>query len=296
VHKIMRLAGTLIAAAAVVLMVGGFTVRPTAGAAARQPAASAAGKIRPGGLLVRTTAGQAGTASARAAASLANALESTNWAGYASHQANVSFRQVEATFFVPYLNCAVSPGGTPPTASSAWVGIDGFTSTTVEQDGIEADCSGATASYSAWYEAFPAPEVTSSITINPGDSVTAIVAYSKTTQKFRMTVTDNNNGQHFSVTKVCGPATCKRSSAEVISEAPSEVSGTTVTQLPLADYGAESFTNVSVTSTSGFTGGLRSARWGAARIIQVGSTSGNVIGQSTPLHGTIFDNYWLGEI
>ena len=123
---------------------------------------------------------------------------------------------------------------------------------------------------------FPAAEVTSSITVSPGDSVTALVAYSKATQKFQMTVTDNNNGQHFSVTKVCGPATCKRSSAEVISEAPSEVSGTTVTQLPLADYGAESFASVAITNTSGFTGGFRSARWGAARVIQVGATSGNV--------------------
>jgi hypothetical protein len=294
-RKHLRMAGTLAAAAVVVLMVGGFTSRPTAGGTAAQPAAAAAAKIRPGGLLVRATPG-AGTSAARAAASLANALESTNWAGYVSHQANVSFQKVEATFFVPYLNCTVSPGGTTPTASSAWVGIDGFTSGTVEQDGIEADCNGGTPSYSAWYEVFPAPEVTSSIAVHPGDSVTALVAYNKATQKFQMTVNDNNNGQHFTVTKVCGPATCKRSSAEVISEAPSEVSGTTETQLPLADYGAESFASVAVTNSSGFTGGLRSARWGAARIIQVGATSGNVVGQSTPLHGTIFDNYWLGEI
>ncbi len=294
-RKNLRMAGTLAAAAAVVLMVGGFTSRPAVGGTAAQPAAAAVAKIRPGGLLVRTTP-KAGSSAAREAAGIANAIESTNWAGYVSHQANVSFRQVEATFFVPYLNCTVSPGGTTPTASSAWVGIDGFTSGTVEQDGIEADCNGATPSYSAWYEVFPAAEVTSSITVSPGDSVTALVAYSKATQKFRMTVTDNNNGQHFSVTKVCGPATCKRSSAEVISEAPSEVSGTTVTQLPLADYGAESFASVAITNTSGFTGGFRSARWGAARVIQVGATSGNVIGQPTTLHGTIFDNYWLGEI
>ena len=295
-HKIMRLTGTLVAAAAVVLMAGGFTVRPTAGAAARQPAANAAAKIRPGGRLVRITP-QAGTSGARASASIANdSVQSTNWAGFVSHQPKVTFRQVKATFFVPYLNCTVSPGGTTPTASSAWVGIDGFTSTTVEQDGIEADCNGGTPSYSAWYEVFPAAAVTSSITIHPGDSITAVVAYTPATRTFRMTVTDNNNGQHFSVTKVCGPATCKRSSAEVISEAPSEVTGTTVTQLPLADYGAESFTGTAITSTAGVSGGITSRRWGATRVIQVGATSAAVIGQPTPLHANLFDNYWLGEI
>ena len=294
-NKILRMAGTLAAAAAVVLMVGGFATRPTAGATASQRAATAAAKIRPGGLLARTSP-KAGTSGARAASIANTTVQSTNWAGYVSHQPKVSFRQVQATFFVPYLNCTVSPGGTTPTASSAWVGIDGFTSATVEQDGIEADCNGGTASYSAWYEVFPAAAVTSSITIRPGDSVTAIVAYTTTTRTFRMTVTDNNNGQHFSVTKVCGPATCVRSSAEVISEAPSEVTGTTLTQLPLADYGAESFTAVAITSTAGVIGGITSSRWVATRVVQVGATSGAVIGVPTPLHRTIFDNYWLGEI
>jgi len=294
-NKILRMAGTLIAAAVVVLTLGGFATRPTAGATASQPAAATAAKIRPGGLLVRTTP-QAGTSGARAGSTANASVQSTNWAGYASHQPKVSFRQVTATFFVPYLNCAVSPGGTTPTASSAWVGIDGFTSGTVEQDGIEADCNGGTASYSAWYEVFPAAAVTSSITIRPGHSVTATVAYTPTTRTFRMTVTDHNNGQHFSVTKVCGPATCVRSSAEVISEAPSEVTGTTVTQLPLADYGAESFTSIAITSTAGFTGGITSSRWGATRVVQVGATSGAIIGLPTPLHANIFDNYWLGEI
>ena len=108
-RKNLRMAGTLAAAAAVVLMVGGFTSRPAVGGTAAQPAAAAAAKIRPGGLLVRTTP-KAGSSAAREAAGIANAIESTNWAGYVSHQANVSFQKVEATFFVPYLNCTVSPG------------------------------------------------------------------------------------------------------------------------------------------------------------------------------------------
>ena len=78
---------------------------------------------------------------------------------------------------MPFLNCAVSPGGTTPTASSAWVGLDGFTSNTVEQDGIEADCSSGSASYFAWREAFPPPS-SRSFKINPGDSITASSAYS----------------------------------------------------------------------------------------------------------------------
>jgi hypothetical protein len=304
VKKIFRVTGVSAAAGAAVLMMGGFGARPaassaaSAGAVASRPAASRPSALRPGGLIVRSSA-KPGAASGVSSAALANAIESDNWAGYVSHATGVTFRHVQATFFVPYLNCTVSPGAAgAPTASSEWVGLDGFSSGTVEQDGIEADCAGAagaTPTYQAWYEVFPAAEVPSTITVHAGDSITASVVFTASTRMYLMTVKDNTDGQHFSVSKFCKITTCLRTSAEVISEAPSEETGGTITQLPMADYGAESFTGISVTDAKGQAGGLRSAHWGGTRIIQVGPTSGAVIGQSTPLQGGIFDDYWLGE-
>src|SRR5208282_1862477 len=41
---------------------------------------------------------------------------------------------------------------TPNTDSSEWVGIDGWSSDTVEQTGTDADCNGKTPFYYVWYE------------------------------------------------------------------------------------------------------------------------------------------------
>ena len=59
--------------------------------------------------------------------------------------------------------------GRVTTYSSAWVGIDGFSSTTVEQTGTEMDVtSSGKVEYSAWYELYPNAEITiPSITVRP---------------------------------------------------------------------------------------------------------------------------------
>lgn len=220
---------------------------------------------------------------------------SVNWAGYAVTRGGKSFRLAQASFFVPYLNCKVSPG----TYSADWVGFDGFLGAkadSVEQDGIEADClgtGGKTARYRAWYEMFPKAEVVSGIKVSAGDSITASVSYLSARHRFRLTVKDNTNGHHFVVTKACAAARCPRTSAQVISEAPANNQGEL---LPLADYGAVSFTSIGVTDGAGHHGGLISRRWRTSKIVQFGDASNKRIAQPTPIHGGSFVNYWLGEI
>ena len=49
--------------------------------------------------------------------------------------------------------------GSGPTYSSVWVGIDGYSSNTVEQIGTEQDVSAnGKTSYYAWYEMYPQAE------------------------------------------------------------------------------------------------------------------------------------------
>ncbi len=122
---------------------------------------------------------------------------SLNWAGYAASRRGVTFRSVSTTFFVPYLNCAKSPG---VTLSSAWAGLDGFTATsqTVEQTGIAANCSaGGSASYFGWFEMFPNAETKIAMRLHPGDSVTATVSFSSGRGQFQLRLTDNTRGEHF---------------------------------------------------------------------------------------------------
>jgi hypothetical protein len=221
----------------------------------------------------------------------AKTVGSANWAGYAVSRGSARFNRISARFFVPYLNCAVSSAGSARTYSSHWVGIDGFTSKTVEQDGIEADCVNSGAQYFAWREVYPRYEVRSSMKIYPGNAITASVSYSRSTHKFRMAVRDHSDGHHFTVFDKCSAGSCKRSSAEVISEAPT-VGGN---QSSLADYGALSFAHISITSAAGHHGGITSGHWTRTRIVQVGYDTNAVIARPTDLSGTSFDIYWLGE-
>src|SRR5580700_4003897 len=66
-------------------------------------------------------------------------VESTNWSGYAVTTATGStFTNVNGSWIVPTANCSSS--GVQTAASSFWIGIDGFNSSTVEQIGTDSDC------------------------------------------------------------------------------------------------------------------------------------------------------------
>jgi hypothetical protein len=293
VNKLYRFTGTAVAAVTIAASAAAFSApyaaaRTTAQQATAAAAPATASPAPQPMIPAPLPGGPAGTS----ATTMIDTVFSHNWGGYAVHQSGVKFRAIKATFFVPFINCAVTPGSTPPgNFSSHWVGLDGFASHTVEQDGIEADCFSGSPHYDAWHEVFPRPEQPVRMKIRPGDSITASVRYSKSTRKYRLEVMDNTNGNHFTVHQRCAGSACGRDSAEAISEAPSDSKGI----LPMADYGASSFSAISITGGSGHTGGIKSSHWSHSKIIQVGVSSGRTIASPTALHGKSFDVYWLGQ-
>jgi Peptidase A4 family len=158
-------------------------------------------------------------------------VTSTNWGGYAVTGANGSVTHVKGSWRVPPVLCA----STPTAYSSFWVGIDGYSSNTVEQIGTDSDCVAGKATYYVWYEFYPHPSYTvNTIAISSGDVITAEITYSAKVGQFTLVLTDVTTAQSFSIGTKMNNA--KLSSAEWIAEAPS--SGGI---LPLADFGIADF-------------------------------------------------------
>jgi Peptidase A4 family len=281
---ITRVAGITAAALALVGGTSAFSSQPAAHQSHPQHASASPASLRLSTHPMIPAPLPAGPAAA-AVGTIGNvtAVGSRNWAGYAVSRKGVKFRKVSATIFVPFLNCAVTPRRT---FSSAWVGLDGFSSGTVEQDGISADCAGGKAHYAAWWEIFPRPEIATSMVIHAGDSITETVTFNPRNGKFLMSVRDNTNHRHFAVARKCAAKRCSRSSAEFISEAPGVNGG----QSSLADYGAESFASISI--VAGQRGGILSSHWKAFKIAQVNTANHHVLALPTTLHAGMFDNYW----
>lgn len=149
---------------------------------------------------------------------------SDNWIGYAV--TGSSFTSAQGSWTVPSVNCI----NTPRSYSSFWVGIDGYSSPTVEQTGTDSDCHNKNPVYYAWYEFYPARSVIiDSISVSPGDQIAAQVTYNGT--EFTVTITDQTTGESFQGSTVVSGA--QRSSAEWIAEAPSSSRKV----LPLSDFG-----------------------------------------------------------
>jgi hypothetical protein len=156
-------------------------------------------------------------------------VSSNNWSGYAVTGAAGSFTAAKGSWIVPAVTCT---SGTQYAAF--WVGIDGYKSETVEQTGTDSDCSKGVPSYYAWYEFFPQPSfVVSSLTIQPGDRMSAEISYSG--RKFTVTITDVTTGESFSKTALVPSA--ERKSAEWVAEAPTSTTGIQ----PLSDFGTVLF-------------------------------------------------------
>jgi hypothetical protein len=193
--------------------------------------------FRPGGLMVRT----AGATGARVIGGHATA-ESTNWSGYAVTGANGAFTSVSSSWTEPTAKCSGNRRHTDQ-YSSFWVGLDGYSSNSVEQTGTDADCVGTSPSYYGWYEMYPAYPVNFSNTVRPGDAMSASVTFSGT-ETYTLVLKDGTQGWTQTITK--NQSGLARSSAEVITEAPSSNSGV----LPLADFGTVSYSVSAANGTS----------------------------------------------
>ncbi len=160
--------------------------------------------------------------------STANATQSSNWLGYdqgSLEQGGKLFNSISGQWTVP----TAAPHASGQAASSSdWVGIGGgcvdagcaVTDQTLIQTGTEQDvsASGAT-SYSAWWEAIPAPSVAiSGVNVSPGDRMSAAVAeVIPDSNVWTITLKDLTNGQSFTTTV---PYASTRATAEWIEENP----------------------------------------------------------------------------
>jgi hypothetical protein len=179
---------------------------------------------------------------------------STNWSGYAVSTGAGAVSQVAATWTVPAVSTNVSG------YSSAWVGIDGWSSSSVEQIGTDSDYVNGKASYYAWYEMYPADSVNLSLSIHVGDTISALVSTSSPGQ-FLLSITNVTTDQSFSTTQTSTQA--QLSSAEWIQEAPSSIGGV----LPLANFGTINFSGANAT-VNGTTGPADNA-WSGTTLNQI---------------------------
>jgi hypothetical protein len=174
---------------------------------------------------------------------------SYNWAGYAESSGVGTVTQVTGSWTQPSVTC-----GKGTALAAFWVGIDGLTSDTVEQDGTLAQCSSHTATYYAWWETYPANSVQEFGTIHAGDQFTASVTYDSSTLEFTMTIKDTTSGKSW--TEVSTNEGAEENSAECITERPAGADNASGLYA-LAKFGTVSFGSCGAT-VSGTTGGIGS--------------------------------------
>jgi hypothetical protein len=218
------------------------------------------------------------TAGATAASSAVKL--STNWSGYAVTSPS-KFTSVQGDFVQPAVTCTGKGQYV-----AAWVGLDGYNNSTVEQDGTFATCIGPhndTPVYVAWYEMYPAGSV-ELFPVNAGDEIAPAVTYTGTT--FTLSLTDVTTGQSGSFTAPC--KSCRRASAEWIVERP-ELCNTRQTKCflsALPDFGAASATDGTAGTVAAPAGPISSFTDIPIDMIQPQGTSVELLDQTNPLDAT----------
>jgi len=116
------------------------------------------------------------------------------------------------------------------------VGIDGYTSTTVEQIGTDSDCVNGSPVYYAWYEMYPKSLVQVDLPVNPGDSFTGLVRLNSS-GAFVLKLTNKTTGDSFRTTQTRKSA--RRTSVEWIMEGPSSGLLSNFGSVPFSAAGAK---------------------------------------------------------
>jgi Peptidase A4 family len=250
--------------------------------------------------------------------------ESYNWSGYAVSGADGSVTDVKASWVVPSVDstCASVPEG----YAAFWAGIDGWSSSTVEQIGTDSDCVNlegtktGTPTYYAWFEFYPQDSfligtyndtgLCETDCVAPGDIISAQVKFnasashgphSRTAGNFSVTIVDETKGWSFTTTSTVPGA--KESSAELIAEAPSGCDTASgfcdLSDFGIADYGEE-FAPISNTVTASATiGSVTQALGSFANVEQAimvdYPSGGSTMAQPAPLQdkGTSFPEDWV---
>jgi Peptidase A4 family len=190
---------------------------------------------------------------------------SSNWSGYAitgvgstatNAVTTMSFSDVTGTWVQPAATCP--PGQS--TSAAIWVGLGGYTvgSSALEQTGTSADCSSSgKATYTAWYELVPEPSVNIKLKIAPGDTITSTVVVKGND----VTVQVKNRTRHTSFTKHLQMEEPDLTSAEWITEAPSECTYAGLCRtVQLTNFGSVTFNRIAALG-NGQGGTLNGPSW-----------------------------------
>lgn len=161
---------------------------------------------------------------------------STNWSGYAV--TGGAFTSVSASWTEPAVSCTTNG------IVAFWVGLDGWGSTSVEQDGTGVDCSTGSPQQFAWWETYPANSIQEyDAPVYAGDQLTSTVT-SEAGSVSSMVLTDSTQG--WTERNAVSAPTARNASAEIVTEAVSSGSG--VTALP--DFQPIAFTGSKIDGTS----------------------------------------------
>jgi hypothetical protein len=166
-------------------------------------------------------------------------MDSYNWSGYVDQATNVrpAFSRVSGSWAQPAVTCT-----NEDTITSEWVGLDGWSTQTVEQAGTVGWCFLGTATYYSWWEMFPSNSIQVGSSVQPGDAISASVSRSGPAT-YTLSVADATHpANSFSQNASCATA-CQDASAEWIAERPAFSIGIA----PLADYGTWTLTNAQET-------------------------------------------------
>jgi hypothetical protein len=159
-------------------------------------------------------------------------VTSHNWSGYAA-QASSQFTEVSGRWVQPSVTCSSSGRS----AAAFWIGLDGYTSDTVEQIGTKSVCDDETPAYTAWWQMYPAAPTflpASSYPVRPADTLTASVTRSG--MSYRLTIA-SSEGWTYSTVQTGSAA---NSSAEWIASSP-PACATCRGFASLADFGEVEF-------------------------------------------------------
>ncbi len=185
-----------------------------------------------------------------------NFATSTNWSGYVaanklSSPKKGSVTAVSGSWVVPTLT------STPDHSYCAfWVGIDGYSSSTVEQIGTEHDWSNGAQQGYAWFEMYPGGSyVINGFPLNPGDLISASVEY---TGKSTFVMVLHNDTRRVSTTI---PTTYTKSSVAQMNSAEWIVEAPYLNKiLPLSDFGTAHWSSCMAT-ISGIAAHLKNSSW-----------------------------------
>ncbi|KAL1888813.1 hypothetical protein Sste5346_009291 [Sporothrix stenoceras] len=175
-----------------------------------------------------------------------DATYSSNWAGAVLDGS--SFQLVTGTFAVPTPRLPEGASQDTEYAASAWVGIDGSScQKTILQVGLDFNIKGRTVSYDAWFEWYPDYAYNFvNFDIHAGDIIRLTAASSSTTSG-RVLVENLTTGQSVAHTFTDESSPLCQENADWIVE--DFFTGNSLK--PMADFGTVTFTNCSVTQTSG---------------------------------------------